>query len=191
MRRDLLITLHLAVAGVLAAVVLAGVALVDGALRQADGGLDGVEGALTAVHGHADPLAFQIESVNGSLERMRRSLAPLDGQASELAATLGGIRDGLRDAGGDLAGIDGHFARSFEGARRIDTDFATAARDLGSIVGGTTSLGALVAHTVAAFEPLARDFSAIAMRLADAERHMWSGCEKTRNAPGGAGRGCA
>ena len=86
--------------------VTTAVALTGIALNSANDSLGVVDSDLTSVSSHADPLTFQIHTVNNALDQIQAALAPLHGQADTLNGLLGGINQTLVAADGSVVDIN-------------------------------------------------------------------------------------
>src|SRR5215472_7163319 len=91
---------------VAAVAVTTAVALTGIALNSANDSLGVVDSDLTSVSGHADPLTFQVHTVNNALDQIQAALAPLHGQADNLNGLLGGINQTLVAADGSVVDIN-------------------------------------------------------------------------------------
>lgn len=91
---------------VAAVAVTTAVALTGIALNSANESLGTVDKDLTSVSGHADPLTFQVHTVNNALDQIQAALAPLHGQADNLNGLLGGINQTLVAADGSVVSIN-------------------------------------------------------------------------------------
>lgn len=91
---------------VAAVAVTTAVALTGVALNSANDSLGVVDSDLTSVSSHADPLTFQIHTVNNALVQIESSLAPLHGQADQINGLLGGINQTLVSADGSVVSIN-------------------------------------------------------------------------------------
>lgn len=91
---------------VAAVAVTTAVALTGIALNSANESLGTVDKDLTSVSGHADPLTFQVHTVNNALDQIQAALAPIHGQADNLNGLLGGINQTLVAADGSVVSIN-------------------------------------------------------------------------------------
>ena len=89
-----------------AVAVTVAVALTAQALFTTHDALGVVDADLTSVSQHADPLTYQIHTVNNSLVQIQSSLAPLHGQADNLNSLLASVDQTLVQADGTVQSIN-------------------------------------------------------------------------------------
>jgi hypothetical protein len=183
MTRGALTTLSLAVYLVLTGAVLICVGLTGNALLQANDRLGAIDGALTSVKGHADPLTDQVTRINASLTAIEQSLAPLHSQADTLNGTLSQVQQTLTGADGTVKSVNAR-AGTAEGslgpadANLIATD--RSARHANPNVGLLQGQADEVLGILGAVE---NDLSTISGLLIGTNGHLSSACHKTQNAP--------
>jgi TolA-binding protein len=89
-----------------AVAVTVAVALTAQALFTTHDALGVIDQELTSVSQHADPLTYQIHTVNNSLNQIQSSLGPLNGQATDLNNLLAGVDQTLVAADGSVQSIN-------------------------------------------------------------------------------------
>ena len=168
---------------VAAVAVTTAVALTGIALNSANDSLGVVDTDLTSVSGHADPLTFQVHTVNNALDQIQAALAPLHGQADNLNGLLGGINQTLVAADGSVVSINSK-AGPIESSL-VDSDAKlsiTSPTGEANEVGPTraTARAGLLVNQVqqllSILIPVQSDLSGSSTQLANTNTHLHSAC---------------
>jgi hypothetical protein len=167
---------------VAAVAVTTAVALTGIALNSANDSLGVVDSDLTSVSGHADPLTFQVHTVNNALDQIQAALAPLHGQADNLNGLLGGINQTLVAADGSVVSINSK-AGTIESSL-VDSDAKLNLSPTGEAneVGPTraTARAGLLVNQVqqllGILVPVQSDLSGSSTQLANTNTHLRSIC---------------
>jgi len=167
---------------VAAVAVTTAVALTGIALNSANDSLGVVDSDLTSVSGHADPLTFQIHTVNNALDQIQAALAPLHGQADNLNGLLGGINQTLVAADGSVVDINSK-------AGPIESSLADSDAKLGLTPSGeagevgpgratakATLLVSQVQQLLGILVPVQSDLAGSSTQLANTNTHLHSVC---------------
>ena len=167
---------------VAAVAVTMAVALTGIALNSANDSLGVVDSDLTSVSGHADPLTFQIHTVNNALDQIQAALAPLQGQADNLNGLLGGINQTLVAADGSVVDINSK-AGPIENSL-VDSDAKLGLSPSGEAgeVGPSRAtakvalLESQVSQLLSVLVPVQSDLSGSSTQLANTNTHLHSVC---------------
>ena len=167
---------------VAAVAVTTAVALTGIALNSANDSLGVVDSDLTSVSGHADPLTFQVHTVNNALDQIQAALAPLHGQADNLNGLLGGINQTLVAADGSVVSINSK-AGPIESSL-VDSDAKLGLSPSGEAgeVGPSRAtakvvlLQGQVSQLLSVLVPVQSDLSGSSSQLANTNTHLHSAC---------------
>lgn len=167
---------------VAAVAVTTAVALTGIALNSANDSLGVVDSDLTSVSGHADPLTFQVHTVNNALDQIQAALAPLHGQADTLNGLLGGINQTLVAADGSVVSINSK-AGPIESSL-VDSDAKLGLSPSGEAgeVGPSRAtakvvlLQGQVSQLLSVLVPVQSDLSGSSSQLANTNTHLHSAC---------------
>ena len=162
--------------------VTTAVALTGIALNSANNSLGVVDSDLTSVSSHADPLTFQIHTVNNALDQIQSALAPLHGQADTLNGLLGGINQTLVAADGSVVDINSK-------AGPIESSLADSDAKLGLSPSGEAGevgpsratakvvlLVGQVQQLLSILAPVQSDLAGSSTQLANTNTHLHSVC---------------
>jgi len=167
---------------VAAVAVTTAVALTGIALNSANDSLGVVDSDLTSVSGHADPLTFQVHTVNNALDQIQAALAPLHGQADNLNGLLGGINQTLVAADGSVVSINSKVGPIESSLVDSDAKLGLSPSGEAGEVGvnrATTRAGLLVNQVqqlLAILVPVQSDLSGSEGKLAQTNTHLNSAC---------------
>ena len=167
---------------VAAVAVTTAVALTGIALNSANDSLGVVDSDLTSVSGHADPLTFQVHTVNNALDQIQAALAPLHGQADNLNGLLGGINQTLVAADGSVVDINSKVGPIESSLTDSDAKLNLSPTGEANEVGPTraTARAGLLVNQVqqllAILVPVQGDLSGSSNLLAQTNTHLHSIC---------------
>jgi phage-related minor tail protein len=190
MTRGALTTLSVAVYLALTAAVLICVGVAGSELMSARDRLATVDDELRSVSGHADPLTYQVTKVNDSLVRIEQALSPIHSQADMLNGILGGVQQTLTSANGSANSINAAASAAEGSLRPADSALQTTNNSVLHATPGVGVISSQAAQALGILTPIQSDASTISGLLAATNQHLSSACQKTRNAPGGAGTAC-
>ncbi|MBV8527932.1 MAG: hypothetical protein JOZ75_06425 [Candidatus Dormibacteraeota bacterium] len=167
---------------VAAVAVTTAVALTGIALNSANDSLGTVDSDLTSVSGHADPLTFQVHTVNNALDQIQAALAPLHGQADNLNGLLGGINQTLVSADGSVVSINSKVGPIESSLVDSDAKLNLSPTGEANEVGpsrATARAGLLVSQVqqlLGILVPVQSDLSGSSTQLANTNTHLHSVC---------------
>lgn len=168
---------------VAAVAVTTAVALTGIALNSANESLGTVDKDLTSVSGHADPLTFQVHTVNNALDQIQAALAPIHGQADNLNGLLGGINQTLVAADGSVVSINSKVGPIESSLTDSDARLGLSpSGEAGEVGGGgrattrATLLVNQVQQLLGILVPVQSDLSGSSTLLAQTNTHLHSIC---------------
>lgn len=182
--RGILTALSLGAFGVLTAAVIIAVGLTGSALVNANDSLGVVDAELTSVSGHADPLTYQVHTVNTALTNIEADLHPLSGQADTLNGLLSGTNSSLTSTDGlvkDVLAKAGPIEASLQDAdAKLGLGPTGEANEVGSAraTARVNLLNGQVASLIAILTPVTSDLSTIEALLGQTNTHLASACNQ-------------
>ena len=162
--------------------VTTAVALTGVALNSANDSLGVVDSDLNSVSSHADPLTFQIHTVNNALDQIEAELAPLHGQADNLNGLLGGINQTLVAADGSVVDINSKAGPIESSLADSDAKLGLAPSGEAGEVGSSRATAKVVLlvgqvqQLLAILVPVQGDLSGSSGLLAQTDTHLHSIC---------------
>lgn len=165
-----------------AVAVTVAVALTAQALFTTHDALGEVDQSLTSVSQHADPLTYQIHTVNSSLVQIQQSLGPLHGQATDLNNLLAGVDQTLVQADGTVQNINNKAGAIEPSLSDADAKLGLGPTGEANEVGpsrGTAKVILLqnqVSQLLSVLVPVQSDLSNSSTLLAQTNTHLHSVC---------------
>lgn len=167
---------------VAAVAVTTAVALTGIALNSANDSLGTVDADLTSVSHHADPLTYQIHTVNNALVQIQQQLAPLHGQADQLNGLLTGINQTLVSANSSVSSINSKVPTIESSLTDADARLGLGPTGEANEVGPSratakaTLLAAQVQQLLSVLVPVQADLASSSSLLAQTNTHLHSAC---------------